>query len=512
MPSVEPLNLLLITSDQHRRSAGGCYGHPLAHTPNLDAMAERGVRFDAAYCNFPICVPSRASLATGRYAHELGVWDNAAPYTGQRPSWGHRLVEQGHAVTTIGKLHFRRPEDDTGFPDQRIPMHVKEGVGDLYGSLRPDVPRQRNYLNTAANPRVGESEYMRYDAATTREAVGWLATEAPQHNNPWCLWVSYTLPHSPFVASAEDVARYPLQDMELPVNFRSADWPRHPHIDYIREQRIQSPDEELDETLVRRTIATYLAMCTYLDRQIGAVLAALNDCGLAESTRVIYTSDHGEMLGDHGMWGKNLMYEGASAVPFLMAGPDIARGQVVPQPVSLVDLFPTIVEGVGVPLAETDADLPGMSLWPAVQGDSLPARTIFAEYHASGCREAMYMLRDSTHKYIHHVGDPPQLFDLMADPNETRDLPGDAESAEVLDHFEAHLHDVLDPTSVDRAAKADQAQRIEAAGGLDVITRRGPIAGGTPAPTQFRSRREHPVGPESRSRAGVQASIGRREM
>ena len=173
---------------------------------------------------------------------------------------------------------------------------------------------------------MGESEYMRYDAATTRQAIDWLATECPTAHTPWCLWVSYTLPHSPFVASAEDIARYPLEEMELPVNFRSPDWPHHPHIDYIREQRIQSPDEQLDETLVRRTIATYLAMCTYLDRQVGAVLAALTDQGLECSTRVIYTSDHGEMLGDHGMWGKNLMYEGASAVPFLMAGPDIARG------------------------------------------------------------------------------------------------------------------------------------------------------------------------------------------
>lgn len=486
MPGVEPLNVLLITSDQHRRSASGCYGHPLAHTPNLDALAERGVRFDTAYCNFPICVPSRASLATGRYAHELGVWDNAAPYIGQRPSWGHRLTEQGHQVTTIGKLHFRRADDDTGFPDQRIPMHVKEGVGDLYGSLRPDVPRQRNHLNTAANPRVGESEYMRYDAATTREAINWLATEAPRYDAPWCLWVSYTLPHSPFVAAAEDLARYPLENMELPVNVGSPDWPHHPHVDYIREQRIQSPNEELDEALIRRTIATYLAMCTYLDRQIGSVLRALSELGLDGSTRVIYTSDHGEMLGEHGMWGKNLMYEGAVAVPFLLAGPDLAHGQVVSQPVSLVDLFPTIVAGVGAQLVEADADLPGMSLWPAAHGNHQPQRTVFSEYHASGCREAMYLLRDASHKYVHHVGDPPQLFDLAADPDETCDLAGDPRFAALLERFERHLRTVVDPEAMDRAAKADQARRVEAAGGLDVIARRGPIAGGTPAPGQFR--------------------------
>ena len=229
-------------------------------------------------------------------------------------------------------------------------------------------------------------------------------------------------------------------------------------------------------------------MCTYLDRQIGAVLAALTEQGLENSTRVIYTSDHGEMLGDHGMWGKNLMYEGASAVPFLMAGPDIAPGRVIHQPVSLVDLFPTIIVAWARPLTEADADLPGTSLWPAAQGDPLPERTIFSEYHASGCREAMYMLRDATHKYVHHVGDPPQLFDLATDPTETRDLAGDSQLTPLKERFERQLRSIVDPEAMDSAAKADQARRIEAGGGLKVISERGPIAGGTPAPDQFSAR------------------------
>ena len=211
-------------------------------------------------------------------------------------------------------------------------MHVKEGVGDLYGSLRPDVPRQRNYLTTAANPRVGESEYMRYDAATTRQAIDWLATDAQQHDaRPGACGSPTPCRTHPFVASAEDIARYPLEDIQLPINFRSPDWPHHPHIDYIRERRIQSPDEQLDEN-ARPAHHRYLPRHVHVpgspDRSSSR--GAEPSSGLGDSsTRVIYTSDHGEMLGDHGMWGKNLMYEGASAVPFLMAGPDIARGQVL---------------------------------------------------------------------------------------------------------------------------------------------------------------------------------------
>ena len=488
MSTVDPLNLLVITSDQHRRTASrllrpSAGPHPEPGRPGRSRRPVRHRLLQLPHLRTVARQPGHRPLRarTGRLGQRRAL------HRGQRPSWGHRLVEHGNAVTTIGKLHFRRPDDDSGFPDQRIPMHVKQGVGDLYGSLRPDVPLQRNYLGAAANPRVGESEYMRYDAAITRKAVDWLATEASQHSAPWCLWVSYTLPHSPFVASAEDLARYSLEDMKLPVNFRSPDWPHHPHIDYIREQRILSPDEELDEAVVRRTIATYLAMCTYLDRQIGSVLGALAEQGLQGSTRVIYTSDHGEMLGDHGMWGKNLMYEGAAAVPFLMAGQDVARSEIVRQPISLVDLFPTIAAGVGAPLAEADADLPGMSLWSAGHGNPLPERTIFAEYHASGCREAMYMLRDASRKYVNHVGDPPQLFDLTADPNETRDLAADPRVGPATrDSFERHLGTVVDPEAVDRAAKADQARRIQAGGGLAAINKRGPIAGGTPAPDQFR--------------------------
>jgi len=125
------MNLLFISSDEHNPAMMGCSGHPVVRTPNLDKLAARGVRFSSAYCNNPICVPSRASLATGRFVHRIEAWDNSVPYTGTPQSWGHRLLEQGHSVTTIGKLHYRDEADDTGFPDQRIPLHVMNGVGDI---------------------------------------------------------------------------------------------------------------------------------------------------------------------------------------------------------------------------------------------------------------------------------------------------------------------------------------------------------------------------------------------
>src|SRR5699024_9682339 len=130
--TTKPMNLVFIMSDEHNKNMLGCYGHPVVKTPNLDKLAKNGVKFNNAYCNSPICVPSRASVATGRYVHEIRNWDNAMPYTGEFPSWCHRLTEQGYKVVTIGKLHYRYDNDETGFPDIRLSMQVQDGKGDVY--------------------------------------------------------------------------------------------------------------------------------------------------------------------------------------------------------------------------------------------------------------------------------------------------------------------------------------------------------------------------------------------
>ena len=137
---MQPRNMLFIMSDEHSRRVLGCYGHDMIRTPNLDRLAARGVRFTDAYCNSPICVPSRASFATGRYVHQIRFWDNAFPYDGGVPSWGHRLIAAGHRSVSIGKLHYRSIEDDNGFDEEVMPLHVVDGVGDLLGMIRDDLP------------------------------------------------------------------------------------------------------------------------------------------------------------------------------------------------------------------------------------------------------------------------------------------------------------------------------------------------------------------------------------
>ena len=477
---LKPANLLFILSDQHSRDVAGCYGHPSVQTPNLDRLAADGTRFTSAYTNCPICVPARASLATGRYVHQLGNWDNAFPYHGEVPSWGHRLRAAGYTVDSIGKLHFRSTDDDNGFSREIDPLHVVDGEGDVLSCLREEAPvRDKRPGIETAGP--GDSTYLHYDASNADHACQWIYEHAGD-TKPWMLFLSFVCPHPPYIAPPEDFARYPIEDVVLPSQWRQADWPRHPAWEECR--RSLNHREQFDEAIIRKMIAAYWGTCTYLDRQIGRVLDALEGSGRRDSTRVIYTSDHGESAGARGLFGKHTMYEESAAVRLLMAGPEVPQDRVVSTPVSLVDCFPTVLPGLGVESAVADDDLPGRSLWEmACEADG--DRTVLSEYHAVGSRNATYMLRDSRYKYIYHVGEPPQLFDISTDPAECNDLASYSGHQELLEKFEGRLRGLLDPEEVDARARQNQHEKVEAGGGKQEVLRRGtfdnsPVPGETP--------------------------------
>jgi choline-sulfatase len=206
----------------------------------------------------------------------------------------------------------------------------------------------------------------------------------------------------------------------------------------------------------------------------------LESNGFSDDTRIIYTSDHGESMGNRGLWGKFTMYEESAAVPFLMAGPDVPAGQVSNDPITLVDCYQTILEAVGVEPDDTGADLPGASLWPIARGECLN-RVAFSEYHAVASQNAYYMLREGQYKYVHFVNADAQLFDLEADPKELLNLADDPEHAAVVDRLKAKLREILDPEAVDQQAKADQAALIERHGGRQAVLERGTFTN-SPAP------------------------------
>jgi len=475
---MQPSNILFIMSDEHSRRVLGCYGHPMVRTPNLDTLADRGVRFTDAYCNSPICVPSRASFATGRYVNDIRFWDNGIPYDGTVPSWGHRLRAAGHAAVSIGKLHFRSSDDDNGFTEEIMPLHVVEGIGDLSGMIRKDMPPREVSLLMAEEAGPGDSDYQQYDEAITETAIAWLREKAKRQTRPWVIFVSLVCPHFPLISRPEYYSLYPEDRVPWPLMYEPHQRPTHKFIKEMNETIIY--DRAFDETRVRRAIAAYFGMVTFLDHNIGRLITALNESGLSDSTRVIYTSDHGDNLGNRGLWGKSNLYEDAAGVPMIMAGPGIPEGIVCYEPVSLVDGFPTILAGVGLKPLPEDRTLPGRNLFEVARGRARPGR-VMSEYHAVGAPTGAFMIRKGDFKYVHYVGMPPQLFDLAGDPLEQRDLGQVPGYGGLVADCERALRAIVDPDAADALAHADQAARIAAFGGREAVLARG-VLGHSPVP------------------------------
>jgi choline-sulfatase len=464
-----PANLVILMSDEHDPRWMGCAGS-FVHTPNLDRLAARGMRFTDAYTTCPICVPARAAFAVGKYVHQIGYWDNADPYEGSIPSWHHRLRTAGHRVVSVGKLHFRSTEDDNGFSEEIVPMNVFEGKGDLYGLLRgDDMPARADGKKLAALSGPGESEYTWYDREIAARAQIWLREEAPKYRErPWVLFVSFVAPHFPLIAPPHWYYRYPPGRVPMPKLYAERERPAHP---CVRDQRDNTGYDRHfeDGAAVKRARAGYFGLVSSLDENIGHLLDTLEDCGLAASTRVLYTSDHGDNLGARGLWGKQVLYEEAAKVPLIVAGPGVPAGAVRREPVSHVDVYPTIMECA----REAAPEAVGVSLL----GD-IPERAILSEYHASSSRSGEYMIRSGRWKYVYfvHYPDQPQLYDLESDPEELTDLAGDKGHRPIIEECHRLLLGMLDPVEVDRRAKRRQAELVAANGGREAVIRRGSFA------------------------------------
>lgn len=476
-------NVVVIMSDEHDPRIMGCSGHPFIRTPNLDALAARGMRFPNAYTPSPICVPARAAFATGMRVHQVRHWDNAMPYTGAQRGWGHVLQEQGLRVESIGKLHYRNSEDPAGFDVEHLPMHVSGGHGMVWTSIRdPFRPRLSGGRILGERIGSGESSYTQYDRSVTSNAVNWLTDAGQRKNEPFMLYIGLVAPHFPFIVPEDFYKLYPTHSLPEPKLMPSKGYQRHPWVqEYCDFTRSEEEFQDADERM--RAFAAYYGLCTWLDHNVGQILSALQAAGLAENTHVVYTSDHGDNLGARGVWGKSTLYEESVKVPMILAGPDVPQG-VCNTPVDLLDLFPTILQGMGVDPKTEMAHRPGRSLFELATSKSEPDRLMFSEYHAGGSNCAGYMLRWGRWKYHHYVAFAPELFDLETDPEELHDLAGQAEFANVLTQMQQRLQTICDPLDIDRQAKSDQAQLIASFGGPEAAHLLG-ASSSTPVPAQI---------------------------
>ena len=471
-------NLIVIMSDEHQAKALGSVNHPFVKTPNLDKLASNGINFTNAYTPCPICVPARASFATGLPVHKNRLWDNAMPYFGQLPSWGHMLQKEKISVESIGKLHYRAQDDDDGFDYKHIPMMVNKGVGMVWGSIRREherITRDERMLGEYIGP--GTSNYTDYDEAVVKETINWLEKKKLQENNeePWCLYIGLVAPHFPLIVPQEFYDMYP-HDISPKTKLNPIDgYIQHPWIK--KQNRI---DDKIFKNEEERwaAIASYYGLCSFLDYNIGKIVDKVYECGLFENTTIIYTSDHGDNVGARGLWGKSNMYEESCAIPLIVSSSKINPSKC-DIPVSLLDLTETIVDHFD---AESPNNGPGISLYDITENEAYKSRIVLSEYHAAASVSGAFMIRKYNWKYIHYEGFQPELFNLENDPEEINDLSRDPKYAVVLNELKQDLLNICNTKEINELAFKDQDAMIERYGGIEKAKKLGRGFGATPPP------------------------------
>jgi len=462
-----PRNVLFLLSDQHRPSSVGCLGDPVAQTPNIDSLANTGTRFSQAYCSNPVCTPSRASILTGLYTHHHRTWSNATPWPFEIRTMAHHFSRSGYISGLIGKMHFVDAQthgfdyrldfnDWFQYLGPKTQLYADElgrrnsGSGlpivdDLWSDFGDPWIGHRRVDNRQGLVHVGRASLIaerdHFESFVSRESIRFMKRFAGKH--PFFLIASYLKPHDPFMPPETWARRFQADDMKLPATYGKVDLAKVPA--EIR-QRIENhgPSPELkDQAAARQRIAMYYANLAHLDECIGRVLTALRELGLEDDTIVVYSSDHGEMLGEHGLWQKFVFYEPSAGVPLIFRVPGLTHaGAVCSQPVSQVSLMATFLDLCGIPIP---AGLDGPPLTPLLRDPRhVRPAAVYAQF-ALRTRNARAMIRDGDWKYCHYAGDTPELYNLRSDPQEMTNLAGDPAHRGRMDELRARLLAWHDP-------------------------------------------------------------------
>lgn len=446
LPPERP-NIVFICSDQHSYRYTGYAGHDYVETPNLDRIARQGTVFNNAYCGSPVCVPGRASMMTGMHASDSNSFGNSTVWDGSHPTWGKRLEEAGYHCRATGKMDLD-PSFDLGFEEVDT-SHGHIGNPDITELFRRPVGyRVGERPNVEGRPR----DERHNDAQLADNTERFIRNEARQLNMPWATYVGFSQPHPSFVALREHYDRYYPARVDMP-NIP----PGHledQHLMFQELRRFKRVATPIPEERIRRARAGYYGMITEMDEYIGRLWNVLEETGQLENTVFIYTSDHGEMLGEHGLWYKNNLYEDGVHIPLVIAGADLPAGKTVDQVVSHVDLVRTLLEWAG---AETP---------PALRGHSFESLLLdrsgqhpgfaYAESHSEGNCTGSFMVRKDNWKYIHFTWYEDLLFNLDDDPMEFTNRISDPAVRSIREELQGVLRSQVDPEEVTQ--RAFQAQ------------------------------------------------------
>lgn len=451
-------------ADQMAAPALPFYGHPLVQAPYLSRLAREGVVFDAAYCPSPLCAPSRAGTMTGQLPSRIGAYDNAADFAASIPTFGHALRDLGYYTGLCGKMHLVGPDQLHGFEERLTTDIYPADMGWTADWERPEH-RPSWYHNMLSIVQAGTcltSNQLDFDEETAFQAVRKIHDLARGGDGrPFCLFVSFTHPHDPYTTTREYWERYADEEIDLPAVGPLPVERMDPHSRRVHQVCDLGRYRHTPER-VRAARHAYYAMISYVDEKMGQVLRALVDTGLDRDTIVVVASDHGDMLGERGLWYKMVFYEWAARVPLLFHAPGRLAPRRVASPVSLVDLLPTFVElATGKALAGAPDDLDGQSLVPLLEGcEADGGRTALAEILCEGAVAPCFMIRRGRYKYVHSEPDPDLLFDLEADPKELDNLAGRPEHEERTRAFRAEVDEHWDPQAVHRDVLRSQRRRM----------------------------------------------------
>jgi choline-sulfatase len=447
------MNFLVVIVDQLNPRVLPPYGGKVVIAPHLKRLAETGVVFEHAYCTSPLCAPSRASFMTGRLPSQIGVYDNGAELAASIPTIAHRLRAHGYRTWLSGKMHFVGPDQLHGFERRLTPDIYPAGmywVPDWKAPLSEPMPWYHDMTSVFEAGVTEATLQLDYDeevAFRSIRAIYDLARE--EDRRPFLLVTSFSQPHDPWEVTEEYWNRYDGVAIDHPAVPPIADGDLDPHSHRIREMcgalGMETPDH-----LVLKARRAHYASISYLDDKLGLLLDALEHAGLRDDTAVFFMADHGEMLGERGLWYKMNFFEPSAGVPLILNAPRHVSPARMTQSVSLLDLAPTLLGLAGV---DSSQDLEGRSLVGA------RVDVAVSEYLAEGAVAPIVMVRRGNLKFVHSPADPDQLYDLAADPNELHNLAAAPEHASEVAAFRAEVARRWDISRLHEEVVASQQRR-----------------------------------------------------
>ncbi|MFB3826656.1 MAG: sulfatase-like hydrolase/transferase [Bryobacteraceae bacterium] len=420
-------NIVFFECDSMDGRVMGNMGHPAARTPNMDRLAAQGTLLRNTYCNSPQCVPSRSSMWSGLQTHRCEGWNNHKGLERGAPTFQTHLERAGYTARIFGKTDYL------------------SGAHGLSGSISAWTGPAGIMLPEKGAPKAilkGEGrEGHNRDWEMVRKTIAWIKDSRPA--GPFFLHCGPSIPHPPFVTTQYWLDRIDPAKVTVPPYEARL----HPVMEYMSARKdTLRPFSRQQIVDIRRT---YFAMIAELDAMVGEVMDAVEQAGLGGNTYFIFTSDHGEMNMEHRQYLKNALYEGSARVPLIIAGPGVRRGAVVDDLVSLVDIFPTLMDMAG---AQTPRGLDGHSLMPLLKGQRANRPDwVLSQYHSNMINTGAFMLRRGDWKYIAYAGYEPQLFNLKEDPEEMRNLA--KSRPDVAKDMEARLRRAVDYPAVDAKVK-----------------------------------------------------------